>query len=56
MEVHCQSATQETVSMWAEGMMEQLIFTGEGLPHSLQQWASTSVTFRMQIMLPIDFM
>ena len=46
---------QETVSTWTEGMMEQLIFTGEGLLHCQQPWASTAVKFQTLTMLSIDF-
>ena len=50
-----QLMNQETVSTWTEGMMEQSTFTGEGLLHCLQQWASTAVKFQTLMMLSIDF-
>ena len=55
MEVKCQLMAQETVSIETEGMTELLGFTGEGLPHYLQLWASTAVKSLMQITLPIDY-
>ena len=55
MEVQCQLTAQETVSSLTEGMMEQFAFIGEGLPHYLQQWASTAVKFQMPMMLSINF-
>ena len=37
------------------GMMEQFTFTGEGLLHCQQPWASTVVKFQTLTMLSIDF-
>ena len=36
-------------------MTEWFAFTGEGLPHYLQQWTSSAVKFRMPMMLFINF-
>ena len=54
-EVQCQLMDQETVYTEIEGMMEQFAFTGEGLLHCLQQWASTAVKFQTPTILTIHF-
>ena len=54
-EVQCQLMDQETVSTEIEGMMEQFTFTGEGLLHCLQQWASTAVKSQTSMILTINF-
>ena len=54
MEVQCQLMAQETVSSETEEMMELFDSIEEGLPHYLQQWASTAVKFLMQTALPIN--